>query len=180
MAGRTTAGKRYAQAIANLARQQQSWEQWRRDLNDISGLLARRPEVRLTLQAPRVSVERKLAVLTNALEQAGHTLRPETNQLFTVMARRGRLDLLTDVAEWFDELADRALGVKRVRVTSAVPLGDQQRQQLQRRLGGGQGQVLLDEHVDPSILGGLIIREEDVIRDYSVRARLESLRERLS
>jgi F0F1-type ATP synthase delta subunit len=40
--------------------------------------------------------------------------------------------------------------------------------------------VLLEERVDPAILGGLVVQQADVIRDYSVRARLEALRARLN
>jgi F0F1-type ATP synthase delta subunit len=40
--------------------------------------------------------------------------------------------------------------------------------------------VQLAEEVEPAILGGLVIRQGDVIQDYSVRARLEALRERLN
>jgi F-type H+-transporting ATPase subunit delta len=176
MPGRTTAGKRYAQAIAGLARQDNSWEQWRSDLERLQEAL-KQPELRLTLESPRVPYEAKERILLAAL---GQELAPDTLNLLKTMGRRGRLDLIGDLIIWFKELADRALGVRRFIVTSATPLDEQQRDQLSDQLRQGGGQVVLTEHVDPEILGGIILRHEDVIRDFSVRARLETLRQRLN
>ena len=38
----------------------------------------------------------------------------------------------------------------------------------------------LTEEVDPAIIGGLVVRQGDIIQDYSIKARLEALRERLN
>jgi F-type H+-transporting ATPase subunit delta len=177
MPGRTSAGKRYAEAVAGIARQDNSWEQWRRDLGAIGQVLGN-PELRLTLESPRILPERKQRLLN---ESFGGRIAPATLNLLNVMAQRGRLGLLPDMLVWFDEIADRALGVRRYTVTTAAPLTDEQRAQLQQRLGGAAGgQVILTEQVDPSIMGGMVLRHEDVIADYSVRSRLEALRERLN
>lgn len=175
MPGRTTAGKRYAEAIAAIARQDNSWERWREDLTIVGDAL-QDAELRLTLESPRVTAERKGKLLDDVLRDR---VADPTRNLLKVMGRRGRLALLGDVRVWFDELADRALGVRRYRVTSATPLTEEQRTQLRQRLGSG-GSVVLTEHVDPSLLGGLVIRHDDVIRDFSVRTRLETLRNRLN
>ena len=175
MPGRTTAGKRYAQAVAGLAQASNSWEQWRRDLHVIGDLL-KQPQVRLTLENPQVPFQRKEQLLDSAL---GGQFSPMTSNFLKVMGRRGRFDLLSDVIVWFDELADRALGVRRYTITTATPLAEDHRQVLQRHLGA-DGEAVLTERVDPEILGGIVIRHEDVIRDYSVRARLQTLRDRLN
>jgi F-type H+-transporting ATPase subunit delta len=177
MPGRTSAGKRYAEAVAGIARQDGSWEQWRRDLDALGQALADQ-QLRLTLESPRILPERKQRMLNEAF---GGRLAPATLNLLNVMAQRGRLGLLPDVITWFDEIADRALGVRRYTVTTAVPLSDDQRAQLRQRLGGTRGgQVVLTERVDSSIMGGMVLRHEDVITDYSVKTRLETLRDRLN
>jgi F-type H+-transporting ATPase subunit delta len=173
MPGRTTAGKRYAEAIAAIARGDNSWERWRQDLAVI-GQALQDAELRLTLESPRVSAERKNQVLDQVL---GGRVAPATQNLLKVMGRRARLGLLPDVAMWFDELADRALGYT---VTTAAPLTDAQRQELQQRLGTDGGKAVLTERTDPALLGGLVVQHEDIIRDYSIRTRLQSLRDRLN
>ena len=176
MPGRTTAGKRYAEAIAAIARGDNSWERWRQDLAVI-GEVMKDDQLRLTLESPRMSPERKGELLDQAL---GGRVAPATQNLLKVIGRRGRFALLPDVAAWFDDLADRALGVRRYTVTSAAPLTDDQRQRLQQQLGAGGGQAVLTERTDPELLGGLVIRHEDIIRDYSVRTRLRTLRDRMN
>ena len=95
------------------------------------------------------------------------------------------------MGSWFDELADRARGVRRVTVTTAAALTESQRERLLQRLAGAvrarprrrvwrEGTVELTEEVDPAIVGGLVVRQGDIIQDYSIKARLEALRERLN
>jgi F-type H+-transporting ATPase subunit delta len=178
MPRRTTTAKRYAEAIAGLARDagDAAWQRWREDLDQVVQAFED-PVLRLSLESPRVSSERKEALLRDRL---GERVSPQAYNLVGLMARRGRVELLPDVRQWFDEFADRALGIKHFVVTSAAPLTDEQRERLKRQLADGRGEAVLAERVDPQILGGLIVRQEDVIRDYSVRARLESLRERMN
>ncbi len=176
MPRRSVAGKRYAEAIAGIARQTGAWERWRQDLAALRRALEDR-QLQLILESPRVPAERKQALLDVAL---GAGIMPETRSLLRLLAHRGRFHLLPDVIDWFEELANRAQGVRRYLVTSAQPLSDDQRARLVQRLQRDGGTVQLTEQVDPDLLGGLVIRHEDVIRDYSVRARLESLRERLN
>ena len=173
---RSTSAKRYAEAVAGLARQDGSWERWRHDLSSLVELTANRP-LTLSLQSDRVPAERKRELLTSLL---GDRVTPAARSLLSVMARRRRLELLPDLRSWFDELADQAEGVQRVTVTTPQPLTDEQREALRRRVSAGRGQVLLTEQVDPAIIGGLILQQGDIIQDYSIRARLESLRHRMN
>jgi F-type H+-transporting ATPase subunit delta len=177
MPGRTPAAKRYAEAVAAIARQDNSWEQWRRDLDVVRDAL-QNPELRLMLESPRLAVGQRGALLDQTLaSKVGAT----TLNLLKVMGRRGRLGLLSDMLVWFDEIADRAQGVRRFTVTTATPLDDNQRAQLRARLGGGDDRhLLLTERIDPSLIGGLVLQQEDLIRDYSIKTRLETLRERLN
>ena len=86
-------------------------------------------------------------------------------------------------------------------MTTAAALTESQRERLLQRLAGasgppatgpraggrgrrvgaaGRGAVELTEEVDPAIVGGLVVRQGDIIQDYSIKARLEALRERLN
>ena len=176
MPGRTTAAKRYAEAVAAIARQENSWDQWRRDFDVLREALAE-PRLRLLLQSPRVEPGQRRDLLEQAV---GNRVSANTLNLLKVMGRRGRLGLFDDLLTWFDEIADRVQGVRRYTVTSAAPLSDAQRERLRAELAREGGSVILTERVDPSLIGGMVLRHEDVIRDYSIRTRLESLRERLN
>jgi F-type H+-transporting ATPase subunit delta len=68
----------------------------------------------------------------------------------------------------------------RVQVTSAETLTDALRQQLRDALGRDRKTVILEETVDPAIVGGLILREEDRLLDLSVQASLKAMEEQLA
>jgi F-type H+-transporting ATPase subunit delta len=179
MAGRSPAAKRYAEAVASIASQAGTWDAWLRDLTQVADALAE-PVIRAILANPNQTVNISHFLDSRSMRDG---LRPETIRLLRVMASKRTLGLLPDAVEWLHELADRARGVRRVEVTSAVPLDASQQRQVQMHLadvGGDPANVALTLQVDPGIIGGLVIREGDHIKDRSVRARLETLRERMA
>ena len=176
MARRSLASKRYAEAVAAIASRAGTWDAWVSDLTQVSAAMAD-PVIRAILADPN-----QVANVSRFLDSRAMTngLRTETIRFLHVMAARRTLGLLPDAVDWLLELADEARGVRRVEVTSATPLDDAQQLQVQAHIagvGGDPEKVALTLHVDPDIIGGLVIREGDQIRDRSVRARLEALRE---
>jgi F-type H+-transporting ATPase subunit delta len=169
------AARRYAAAVFSLAAQENSQDAWAADLDRLAALL----EVALNekaLTSPAVPVSQKLAVI--AAEAPG--LRPETNNLIRLLLHRERLELLPEIAQSYRELLNRARGIAVAHVTTAVPLDDATRAQLAARLTRYVGQQIeMQTSVDPSILGGVVVRVGDLLLDGSVRGRLEALRRRL-
>jgi F-type H+-transporting ATPase subunit delta len=89
--------------------------------------------------------------------------------------------LIPLINEHLRDLIDRELGVETARVTTAVPLGPSERELIGVRLSARTGKrVRLEESVDPSILGGVLVQIGDQIIDDSVRGRLEQLRRTLA
>jgi F-type H+-transporting ATPase subunit delta len=100
--------------------------------------------------------------------------------LIGLMLRRGRIDQLPRIAAEFRRLDDARQGITVATATSAAPLTPDEQTALMGRLEQMTGgRVRLDVQVDPSLLGGLIVRVGDRLIDGSVRGRLERLRNRL-
>lgn len=171
-----SAGKRYAQAAAQIARQTESWARWRQDLATVAEAL-RDDTLLAILQAPRVGLTRKLELVDGIF---GDAMTSEATNLVHLLLRRRRIGVFADVHRWFLELADEAEGIERYTVVTAVPLADDMRQAVQQRLDQGGGQVVMTEEVDPDLIGGLMIRHSDLVQDFSVRGRLDVLREQLA
>ena len=98
----------------------------------------------------------------------------QVQNLLLALAQAGRLDELPRVVQAFErsmqETSQRAISGE---VTSAVPLDDAQRARITEELRTTYGRQLeLRFSVDPSIIGGLIIRVGDQVLDNSLRARL--------
>lgn len=171
-----SAGKRYAQAAAEIARQAGSWARWRQDLAAIADVLQDESLLAI-LEAPRVSLAQKLALVESVF---GDALSAEAMKLVQLLLQRRRISVFADVQRWFLELADVAEGIERYTITTAVPLTDELRGAMRQRLERDGGQVVMTEQVNPGIIGGLLVRHNDLIQDFSVRGRLEVLREQLA
>ncbi len=171
-----SAGKRYAQAAAQVARQAGSWARWRQDLTAIAGVLQDEALLAI-LQAPRVGLTQKLELVERIF---GDTLTAEAMNLVQLLIRRRRIGLFADVQDWFLQLADAAEGIERYTITTAVPLTGELRGDMRQRLERDGRQAVMTEHVNPDIIGGVMIRHNDLIQDFSVRGQLEVLREQLA
>jgi F-type H+-transporting ATPase subunit delta len=167
--------RRYGQAIFGLAQEDQSFDQWARDLERLADLLGV-PLAEKALTSPAVPASRKLEIISQEIPD----LQPRTHNLVGMLLHRDHLDLLPDIARAYRELLNRARGIVTAEVTTAVPLDEAARAELTARLGRYVGQqVQLQLAVDPSLIGGVVARIGDTLLDGSVRGRLDSLRRRL-
>ena len=176
MAGtRDVAGRRYAAAVLAIARQDGALDSWAEALEALESLTAR-PEFVAALQADGMTDDKFQAIVRRVLPG----VTPVQLNLFRLLRRKGRLGLGPDIASFFRELVDEERGIARAVVTSAVEPDDDRRSALARRLAEQTGkQVTVETQVDPSILGGLIVRIGDRLVDGSTRARLRALRTQL-
>lgn len=82
------------------------------------------------------------------------------------------------VAETVSSIKQRILaleGVREVVVVSAEPMPEEVVSELRRKLESGGRKVRLQAQVDPSIIGGLVVRIGDAVYDGSLRARLDAV-----
>lgn len=168
--------KRYAQAVFQIAEEQNSFDQWELDLDALAAL-AQDPGFRLLMESPRIPLEEKTRVLREQIPQAGSLLV----QLVQLLITKHRVDGITGVAQTYREMLDERRGVVHVRVTTAVPLPAGEQEKMQAQLGQRLGkQVHLTAQVDPSILAGAILRLGGKLVDGSARSQLDALRRLLA
>ena len=106
---------------------------------------------------------------------------PEVMAILSTMVQRGQLDLLPRVAEAYRSMTEEDEDVVGVTVTTAVPLDDELRSQIERKLKADFGkEVFLIEKVDPSIIGGLVLEARGQRRDISVKTKLRAARTTLA
>jgi F-type H+-transporting ATPase subunit delta len=176
MARRESAARRYAEAAFEVGLRDDTVETWRSELEVAAGLAGDERAVRV-LANPAIPAERRSEVLVDMLGQRVST--PVLN-LVRLMLRRGRIDQLPRVAAEFRRLDDARQGVTHATAVSATDLTRDEIRQLTERLEQQMGgRVALDVEVDPSLLGGIIVRVGDRLMDGSVRGRLERLRNQL-
>jgi F-type H+-transporting ATPase subunit delta len=97
-----------------------------------------------------------------------------------VLNHHDRLDLLRPILSGLHRIDDERKNRVRVHVRSAVPLTDEQRERLITQLRRDlQADPTLDARVDPSLIGGMVVRMGDYVYDASIRTRLETIRKQL-
>jgi F-type H+-transporting ATPase subunit delta len=176
MARRDSAPRRYAEAAFEVAQRDDTVQAWREEL-DLAAGIAGDERALDVLANPAIPGERRAEVLG---EMLGKRVATPVQNLVQLMLRRGRIDELPRVAAEFGRLDDARQGIVHATATSASELTPDEVRALTARLEQQTGgRVALDVEVDPSLLGGLIVRVGDRLIDGSVRGRLERLRNQL-
>ncbi len=176
MARRDSAARRYAEAAFQVATRDDTMETWRSDL-DLAASIAGDERALGVLANPAIPADRREAVVTELL---GTRISAPALNLVKLQVRRGRIEELPRVAAEFRRLDDDRQGITNAIATSAIPLTPDEVRALTQRLERSTGgRIALQEQVDPSVLGGLVVRVGDRLIDGSVRGRLERLRTRL-
>lgn len=143
------------------------------DLKSARSAVNKSAQMREFLADAKTPAKNKSALVKDAF--AG--LAPEVVSVLAVMAERGDVKLLGRVAVAYESAAEDALGMVVVDVTTAVPLDDHLREVISKKLSADLGrQARLNEHVDPSILGGIIMSTHGKRMDASVKTQLSHAR----
>ncbi|HEY2875840.1 MAG TPA: F0F1 ATP synthase subunit delta [Reyranella sp.] len=174
-AATTGVAGRYASALFELADNAKALDQVAQDLDTFKKLLAESAELVRLIASPVIGRELQGKALLAVLDAAG--IVGLTRNFIGTVAHNGRArELPAMAAAYLAELARRR-GETSAVVTSAVALSEQQLQQLTDALRGvlGGAKVSIDAHVNPDILGGLVVKVGSRLFDSSIRSKLQRL-----
>jgi F-type H+-transporting ATPase subunit delta len=167
--------RRYAQAVFEIARQDDDLDTWATDLRTIRDTLED-STTKSILENPVIPTDAKLALVAKNL----HGLGEKQRNFAYVLVESHRTGAIADIASIFQSELDRLRGIVHARVTTAVHLSAEEQSDVTRRLEALTGRkVVMTTSVDPTILGGFVARIGDRLIDGSVVQRLNALRETL-
>lgn len=173
----TTAARPYAKAVFEMAQDAGTLPQWSAQLAAMSAVVAAEGSASL-LSHPRMTKEQKAQAFSDV---AGTAINDEGRNLLKVLAENDRFTLLPEIATLFEQLKAEAQGSVDVEITSAMEMTDDQQQAiaaaLQKRLGR---EIKLTANIDPSLMGGAIIRAGDLVIDGSIQSRLKDMKAALA
>jgi len=166
---------RYASALFDLAREQNELDKVEKDLGKIQGMLDQSDDLSRLVKSPAFAAEEQERALGAVMAWAG--VGATTGNFLKVVARNRRLFAAEDMIKTFRQLAARHRGEMVAEVQSAMPLNEQQLAALKDKLKASYGKdVRLDTKVDPSLLGGLVIKIGSRMFDSSLRTKLMNLK----
>lgn len=167
--------ERYAHSLFELAREENSIETIESELRDFQALIDENADFRRLVESPAFSSEDQLRAISAVVEAVRPS--PLTGNFLKVVAENRRLFALPGMIRAFRQMAAAHRGEVEAEIVSAHPLSGEQRRELSESLGRYAGKtVTMRESVDPSILGGLVVRIGSRQIDTSLRTKLNSLK----
>ncbi len=165
---------RYATALFELARDERQLEAVGSSLATLRRALSESHDLEELTTSPLIGRDDAQKAITAAA--AAMRLDPVTSKFLGVLAQNRRLSQLPQIVRAFNMLAAAHRGETTAEVTSAHPLDDDQvaalRANLRNRIGRD---VSVDLTVDPTILGGLVVKIGSQMIDGSIRTKLNTL-----
>lgn len=177
MANPTTSGValRYASALFDLASDENVLDAVDADVTSLRTMLTDSADLTRLVASPVFSADDQIKAMAAVMQKA--EISGLTANFVKLVARNRRLFALPGMLRAFHELLAAHRGETIAVITSAEPLSDTQISALKEALAEkAGGTIKLETHVDPSLIGGLIVRLGSQMIDTSVRTRLQGLR----
>ena len=168
----------YANALFSLAKDtgDEALQETRSDLRQCAVLFSLNPDLTRLLSLPTLSVSERQEIAKKIFGDDSLVSR-----LIFLLIDHGRVPYLGEIADDFDARMLDYQGTTDVTVTTAVALSPEQKERLREALAKKLHKTIrITEHIDRSILGGVIVQYGDTRIDNSVKFRLDSLREQLT
>lgn len=170
--------ERYAKTLGDSLAGAEELREATETLSRLALFYDRTPAFKSAIENPAHALDKRRQILDLALD-AQQASRPLCNFMHALL-NRNRMTLLPSIAAQFDRSIDDWLNTVEVTVVTVVPLAEDLRGRLVKALERLAGKtVRLRSQVDPAIVGGLIVYMWGVYFDFSLRTRLERLKQLL-
>jgi F-type H+-transporting ATPase subunit delta len=168
-------GGRYAQALFDLASDENQVSAVEADLKSLKTALAESKDLRVLIGSPAFNAQDKGKGLAAIAVKAKFT--STTRKFLGLLAANGRAGALASVITGYEALSAKARGAVSAQVTTAVPLSAAQAKGVAAALRQALGKdPEIETRVDPAILGGIKVRVGSRLFDASLRSKLDSLK----
>jgi F-type H+-transporting ATPase subunit delta len=163
----------YARSLFEVASEQDKLDTVREQLGQFADALDQDRQLAVFFFSPYFSTEEKKDGLRRGISGAEEIIM----NFLEALLERHRMPVIFRIRTRFEEMWDKVNQLLPVEVTSAIELDRETLESIGRRIGEQTGdQIELSSHVDPEILGGIVLRVGNFILDASIRTRLDQLR----
>jgi F-type H+-transporting ATPase subunit delta len=167
----------YAATLLRIAVREEAVDEVDAGMSALAGVLEGEGTFARFLAAPQIASEDKKSVVARAL---GEALHPALVRFLDLIVDKRRESMLGEIAIAWRELLDQRANRMTAQLTTAVEIDEETRKSIAAALERSTGKAIILEHeIDPSLIGGVVVRFGDTVVDGSVRRRLALLRTRL-
>ncbi len=171
----TLSGKRYAQAIFEIAQEEKQLENWRSGLKRLVEI-CQDTELSALLESSKLPFDLKKKLVEDSLSG----IIPSVMNLAFLLIDKNRIKITPVIASEYEHLLDKYYGIEHANVTTAIALNDKDKEKIVQGLETLTGhRVVVDLEVTPEIIAGAIIKIGDRLIDGSLKSQLEALKNSL-
>jgi F-type H+-transporting ATPase subunit delta len=169
---------RYAKSLIDLAKEKNILEDVKTDMSSFIDAYEANAELADALHNPLVENKTKFSILEGLFKGKVSEL---TLDFFKLSSTKKREEALHSIAKQFLSLYNEVKGVQNVEISSAIPLSDNLKIQLSNSITKALSkEVILNESIDESLIGGFILRIDDQQIDNSIKNHLNQIRKKFS
>lgn len=167
----------YAEALIQIGEETGLLDAFRENLDFLGEYLAQDKEFRAFIESPRIDRDIKRGVIRKAF---GKKFEDQIISLLEILIEKSRQLVLLDIVDTYRELHDEKKGRAAVRLHTARPLDRRATRRIVAELAGTlEKEIVLEEVVEPTLLGGVVLHIGDTVVDGSLRRRLTALDKRM-
>ncbi len=165
---------RYAKSLMLMAKEKTAVDKVYADMQMIHNLLIESKDLALMLKSPIINDDKKSEILKSIFDGKVETL---TFDFIQLTVAQSRASVLGEIAEAYVNLFKAEKGIATVHVTTAEVLKADMKSKLIEKIKNDNqlNQVEVVEHVDASIIGGMILRMDDMQLDESIKAQVNKI-----
>ena len=165
----------YAEALFSLAQDEKSEKEYLSSLYDVCSVFRENPEYPVFLSSYTVSKEKRIEALSTAFSAS---LPENVLSFLCILCEKRNITQLEEITREYEKMYFSAFNISKAYVTSAYPLDNEQSAQLIKKLEEMTGRSVTAEFLtDKSLIGGIKAEIDGRIIDYTVKNRLNKLRE---
>ena len=180
MAEKATIARPYARAAFAAARDSGEFASWTGVLA-AGAAVASAPGAGSLFGNPNVTTGELAELIAGIAKDQGIAVRDEQRRFLALLAENRRLECLPELAAQYEALRAEAESTLDVEVATALPLSAEQKAKLAAALAKRfQRQVRITENVDPTLVGGAIVRAGDLVIDGSLKGRIDRLEQQIA
>lgn len=169
-----TVAVRYAEALFQLAEEEGTLILLSSDLQKVVEIVRNNKDLENILCSPLVSTDEKVLLIENLFSDRVHV---NVKNFLKILAEKGRLTSLKSINTSFKELCDKKFNKLEGTVISAIPMKTEQIKNLEAQLSNKYNKnIKLENHVDETILGGVLVKLENIQIDSTVKTRLDNIK----
>ncbi|MBT8357814.1 MAG: F0F1 ATP synthase subunit delta [Deltaproteobacteria bacterium] len=170
--------RRYAKALLLIGKEDGKAESYKEELDGFTNLLSREKELDHAISNPLYDFSGRKGVLKAIIEKI--SLSKVMTSFLMLLFDKGRIGFVSDINDYYQQLADELKGVARASLVSATELSSGTIDKIRKTLSTKTGKdIILEVEQDPGLIGGIVTRMGDLVLDGSIKTQLLNMRESL-